>query len=189
MAHEELIMKVAKPLKVFDKHVGVRAMGDRCPWKEGPSQVNNFYKGCLKLVEWGELENCKGFFRVNSKSDYKEHSQQLSRGIAEFLRLSNLDVTVHREKTISKIGYRADAIIFLKKQNKGRVFFLEICVKENFKFLNSKVNFLLSWNGATRYLSDLFGVNVPFFDIVTDGLEHPETINLKTFLEDVRDGK
>ena len=184
MAHEELVYKYAEMLRVFDKHTGAEAL-PKSPWRKGTSTINNFYKACVNLAADGKLEQCDGFFRVNyCKADWNNpHTQQVSKCVAALL---STGAEVYREILVSTIGTRPDAIALVRKGGKGRCCILEVCLTETAEYLESKINAWHGWKGAEKYLSELFGIKIPFFDIVVHGLTHPKAIPYEEFMKEVK---
>lgn len=169
MAHEEVVMELMNQLVIADKHTIGDLMAHKGLWTAGTSAVNNSYKALNTLVDAGKLERGDGYFRLpGCKSEYQEHSQLLTKSLAEILKL-NHQTKIFREKTISEIGLRPDALVLLTKGNQALCFILEVCHNEFPEFLTQKVHAWRSWENALQFLSQLFEIKVTAFDIVVAG--------------------
>ena len=141
----------------------------------------NAQKKLNELVALGKLEKGNGFYRVpDCKSEYKEHSQLITKALAEVLKLE-VQSTIFREITIPEVGLRPDAICLLIKDNRGLCLILEVCNNETPEYLQSKINVWDNWQGATEYLSNLFGYKIPHYEII------PITVldGFKSYLEEI----
>jgi hypothetical protein len=186
MAHEETIYGIMEALRICDKHTGGDIMAARGIWTKGTSSVNNFYKGSNTLVDAGKLVKGDGYFKMpDCKSEYKEHSQLLTKALAEILKL-NYQSQVLREPTLTDVGLRPDAILFLANGNKGLCFILEVCNNESPEYLNQKINAWRSFEGAKDYLSQLFETEIKAFDIVVSGdISTEGTFEFNQYLKEV----
>jgi hypothetical protein len=178
MAHEDTIYAVMESLVIADKHVIGDIMAHKGLWTKGTSAVNNSYKALNCLVDSGKLVKGDGYFKLpDCKSDYKEHSQLLSKALAEIIKF-NPTCKIFREHTITEKGLRPDGIVLLTRDDQACCFILEVCNNESEDYLTQKINTWNAWDGANKYLSDLFGEDIPFFQIVVSD-------NLKTFMEEL----
>ncbi|MHC1743943.1 MAG: hypothetical protein AB9873_13045 [Syntrophobacteraceae bacterium] len=165
MANIGAIEEIMRKLVIADKHVIGEIMAGRGVWKAGTSAVNNSYKDLVKLVELGRLEKCDGFFRlVGCRSDYKEHAQLLTQYLANIIK--SYQCVIYREHEVKPISLRSDAIVLLIKENKGRCLVVEVVNQETQQYLNQKRE-AWKWDGATEYLSGLFGYRIPYFEFLT----------------------
>ncbi len=187
MAHEETIYNIMLRLVIACKHIVGDIAASWGIWSQGPSTTNNSYKGLNYLVDSGKLVKGNGFYKLpDCKSEYKEHSQLLTKAIAEILKIER-HAQIFREHSIEEKGLRPDAIVFLTRNNKGLCFFLEICNNETPEYLQSKINTLKHWPEATDYLSSLFKTKIKEFDIVVAGdLTSDDAIEFDTFLQEVK---
>jgi hypothetical protein len=166
VANIDAIEEIMRQLVIADKHTIGEIMAHRGVWKAGISAVNNSYKELVKLVELGRLEKGDGFFRLpGCRSEYQEHSQLLSKCLANIIK--SYQSVIHREHEVKPLGLRADAIVLLIKENMGRCLIVEVVNNETKEYLNQKRQ-AWKWDGATKYLSELFGYRIPYFEFVTN---------------------
>lgn len=177
MAHEETIFELMEGLVIADKHIIGDLMAHKNIWTAGTSSINNSYKALNNLVDAGKLEKGdSSYFRLKGcKSNYCEHAQLLTKALADILKF-NYTTKIFREHTIAEKGLRPDSLILLTRVNEGICFVLEVCNNETPEYLQQKINTWNAWDGATEYLSQLFGVKIPHFDIV-------KSDDLKTYME------
>jgi len=187
MAHEETIYEMMQRLVIADKHIVGDVAASWGIWSEGTSTVNNSYKGLNYLVDAGKLIKGNGFYKLlDCKSEYKEHSQLLTKAIAEILKIER-HAQIFREHNIEEKGLRPDAIVFLTRNSKGLCFFLEVCNNETPEYLQAKINTIKHWPEAKDYLSNLFKTKIKEFDIVVSGnLLSDDAIGFNTFLEEFK---
>ena len=188
MAHEDTILQIMEILKIADKHSIGDIMASKGIWAPGTSANNNSYKGLFVLSEQKRLFRGDGFFRtMECKSSYGEHARILTAVLTEILKIQVINPVICREITIPEIGLRPDAICLITKDNHGLCFILEVCNNETKQYLQSKVNAWRGWEGATGYLSRLFGYNIPFFDFVISGdVVLDGTYQFQTYIEEVK---
>jgi hypothetical protein len=186
MAYEEEVFSLMSHLVISDKHVISSLMSHR--WQEGASSVNNAYKALTNLVGMGKLEKGDGFFRLHGcKSEYKEHAQLLTQALARIIKL-NLPYKIYREHTIQSVSLRPDAIVLIHKKPKGLCFILEVVNYETEEYLTKKINAWAHWEKGLWYLSGLFGIEIPCFDIVVAGTDLKAQFQFKKYLEEVANG-
>lgn len=165
MAHEKIIMELMEALRIADKHIVGKIMARRGHWKAGSSATNNSYKVLSELVELKQLEKRAGYFRLpGCKSEYQEHARLLTEVLAELL-IRYPESVIHREHLIREVGLRPDAICLLRNRGRGACLILEVKNTESEQYLESKLNVWRHWEGAPRYLAELFGRPIPWFDI------------------------
>ncbi len=176
MPHEETIYGLMESLVIASKHVVGDIMAHKGIWTAGTSSVNNSYKALNSLVDLGKLEKGDHYFRIKGcKSEYAEHAQLLTKTLADIIKF-NYTAKIFREHTIAEKGLRPDALVLLSRLNEGLCLVLEVCNNETAEYLNQKINTWNNWEGATDYLSELFQVCIPHFNIITSN-------ELKHFLE------
>ncbi|WP_041584966.1 hypothetical protein [Syntrophus aciditrophicus] len=171
MAHEEEILTIMESLKIADKHTVGDIMASKGIWNAGTSAVNNTYKALNALVDLGKLEKGNGYFRVKGcRSEYKGHAQELTKALAEILKLNHKN-HILREVEIKEVGLRSDAIVLMLKGDELLCFVLEVANNETEEYLKQKVNAWVLWEDAEKKLSELFGTKVEQFDIVVKGMD------------------
>lgn len=170
MTHTELIQRLMDSLVITDEMTVGEIMATKVGWTAGHSARVQAAKHLKKLEGEGYVERCKGFWRLAgaSKSDYKEHAQILTKALAEILKLP-FQTTVQREVTIPQIGLRPDAICLITKDNQALCLILEAVHEETAEYLAMKVNAWHNWPEATQYLSNLFKIRIPHFDLTVAG--------------------
>jgi hypothetical protein len=181
-----MIYGLMESLIIADKHTIGDLMAHKGLWTAGTSSVNNSYKALNLLVDSGKLVKGDGYFKLPAcKSEYKEHAQLLTKALVEILKL-NYQTKIYREVTLSEIGLRPDALVFLTKNNQCLCFILEVCNNEFPEFLQQKVNVWRQWNCALEALSQFFNTKIKAFDIVVSGdITAEGTFNFNQYLEEV----
>lgn len=174
-------------LVIADKHIVGDVAASWGIWSEGTSTINNSYKGLNYLVDAGKLVKGNGFYKLpDCRSEYKEHSQLLTKAIAEILKVER-HAQIFREHSIKEKALRPDAIIFLTHDSKGICFFLEVCNNEKPEYLQAKMNAIKNWPEAKEYLSNLFKTKINEFDIVLAGdLISDDAIAFNIYIEEVK---
>lgn len=187
MAHDETIYGLMESLVIADKHIVGDIMAKKGIWTAGTSTINNSYKALNLLADGGKLIKGTGFYKLpDCKSEYKEHSQLLTKAIAEILKIER-HAQIFREHSIEEKGLRPDAIVLLTHDSKGLCFFLEVCNNETPEYLQAKINTIKHWPEAKEYLSNLFKTKIKEFDIVVSGnLLSDDAIAFNTFIEEVK---
>lgn len=182
MAYEDILMGYMLKLSVANKH-DIAELVDEY-WTEGVSRTNNVYKALSKNVAMGRLVKGDGYFKLpDCKSEYKEHARLLTKALVEILKLK-LETKIHREHTIPEIGLRPDSIVLLTKEDKNLCFILEVVNNETEEYLRQKVHALRHWEGALDYLSSLFNIKIPAFDIVVAGSVIENTFEFNSYLKE-----
>lgn len=189
MAHEEMVMELMDSLVIADKHIIGDLMAHKGLWNAGTSSVNNSYKVLCGLTDQDKLVKGNGYFKLpNCDSEYKEHSQLLTRALADILKL-NLSAQVIREPSIKEVGLRPDALVFLTKDERGLCIVLEVCNNEFPEYLIQKINVWKNWKGAKEKLSELFNTPIQDFDFVVSGDFEAEAFELQSYLKEVMNEK
>lgn len=166
MSHEETIYQLMESLVISDKQTIGDIQASKGLWSPGPSAVNNSYKALCNLSDLGKLTKGDGYFKLpDCRSEYKEHAQLITKALAEILKL-DVQSTIKREVVISEVGLRPDAIVLITKDNHGICLILEVCNNETPEYLQSKINVWESWQGDTQFLSRLFGIKIPHYEVV-----------------------
>ncbi|MFA5823207.1 MAG: hypothetical protein WC853_09045 [Thermodesulfovibrionales bacterium] len=181
MAHEEVVYQLMESLAIASKQEIGDIMATKKIWTAGPSTFNNSYKALCALTDIGKLIKGDGYFKLPScKSEYKEHSQLITKALAEVLKLE-VQSTIFREITIPEVGLRPDAICLLTKNNQGYCMILEVCNNETPEYLQSKINVWDNWQGDAQFLSQLFKYKIPHYEVV------PVTVldGFKDYLQEV----
>lgn len=182
MAYEAEVLAILETLVIADKHVIASLMRHR--WQEGTSSINNAYKALMTLSAAGKIVKGDGYFKLpDCKSEYKEHSQKLTRCIAEILK-TKIPSQISREPTIPEIGLRPDCLVYMEKNGKGLCWVLEVCRKEKEEYLIQKITAWKAWDKATEFLSTNFNARIPVFDIVVEGLVVDRTFEFYSYLKE-----
>jgi len=172
VANDDVIGKVAR--KVFN-----------LKWKEGLSARNQAHKILDELALTNKIIKGKGFYAVNEyRGEFKEHDKLVTNSMAELI-LLKLPITVYREVS-APIGIRSDIITLIKKDGEALCAVIEVANNETPEYLNQKVVAWKNWKEANIHLSNLFGINIPCFSIVTHGINHPDTMSFESFIEEVQ---
>lgn len=167
MAHEQEVLKAMERLEIADKHLIGEIMSVQVGWQKGVSATNQAYKALSSLAELGKIEKHKGYFRLpGCKSEFGEHSRLITKAIAEML-INYPDSIIYREHFIPEIGLRPDAIVLLIKGRNGFCFVLEVMNNETLQEVERKIRVWQQWDGASRYLSSLFKMRIPHYEIIT----------------------
>lgn len=166
MEPRDEILSVMEALKIADTKTIGEIMSARGKWKAGNSSTVNSHKALVALAELGKLERGKGFFRVGTQSEWKEHSKLLTKYLAKIL-AEYPETIVYREHFIQEVGLRPDAICLIRNGQKAACIILEVMLNETDEYLTQKINTWNQWQGATEYLSKLFGYKIPSYQIRT----------------------
>jgi hypothetical protein len=144
-------------------------------------------KNLNEFVSLGHLERGNGYYRIpGCQSEYGDHARLLTQALAELLKL-NLQITIYREHSIPECGLRPDAICLINKDNLGLCFILEVLCNESHEYFLQKINTWKHWQGANKYLSDLFSVEIPHFAVVAVGkCYEPSVIPFEELLREVQ---
>jgi hypothetical protein len=175
-----LVREVLEALKISDALTVGEILHAKGVYTTPQSARVNGQKQLNLLADQGAIERVGGFYRtLGCKSEYKEHSQLITKTLAEVLKLE-VQSTIFREITIPEVGLRPDAICLITKDNQGLCLILEVCNNETPEYLQSKINVWENWTGDTQFLSQLFKYNIPHYEII------PVTVldGFKSFLEE-----
>ncbi len=100
MAHEPQVLELMNILKVADDKTIGEIMAYRKIWTAGQSARNQSNRAMKELADTGKLERCDGFYRTDSKSEYKEHAKLLTNTLARIL-MTPYNPIIYREKTFN----------------------------------------------------------------------------------------
>lgn len=184
-------LKIRKLIEIFkvanDDIIGnVARLIYNLNWKEGLSARNQAHKYFDELALTNQIIKGKGFYAVKGyQGEFKEHDRLLSKLIARLLCLK-LPITVHREMSFPIIGIRTDLVVLIGKNGKAICVVIEVANNETPAYLNQKITAWKHWSEATQHLSNLFGVTIPHFSIVTHGISHPLAVDFEKFIEEVQ---
>lgn len=155
-----------RKVKISDSKTIGKIMSAWGYYKLGGSAQVNAHKALMYHTELKNLERCDGFWRTpGCKSEFKDHARFLTSLLADYLS-KYPDSIIFREHFISEIGLRADAIILLVKDGKGKCIILEAMVNETEDYLTQKKNVWKQWDGAIEHLSRLFGYHIKSFQVI-----------------------
>jgi hypothetical protein len=182
VAHEDTVLLIMQQLRIAsDKDVG-EVMAHRGIWTTGKSPRNQSNRAMKELTDLGKLERGNGFYRIpGCKSEYADHARLLTASLVKILTLPHHAI-IHREYTFPN-GLRSDAVVLLKKENKGICFILEVCHTETHEYLEGKKNEWLRSVTAKDELSNLFGYRVRSFGFVVEGKEVGWAVPLNTLIQ------
>jgi hypothetical protein len=174
-------------LKISDDKTIGEIMSSRGYWTAGTSARNNSFKILKSLADQKFIRKGRGYFAtLDCKSNFGEHARLLTQALAQIIIAT--PVTIFREHTISEIGLRPDAVCLVTKNNRGLCFILEVLHNETPEYFKQKLSTWKTWGGATRYLSQLFGYEIPHFSVITagQGLLFDETLTLDDLLKELK---
>jgi hypothetical protein len=133
------------------------------------------------LVGLGKIKRGKGFYStLDYEGEFKEHDQEITRCIAELLKL-NYPISIYRERSL-RGGIRPDIIGLIGKEGKALCFIVEVCISEEDSYLEKK---LIFWKHHNP-LEEVFGFNIPHFSLVVHGKTHPEMLDFENFIKLIR---
>jgi hypothetical protein len=179
------VKRIINSTKIIDAKSGGEILFKQGHYSTPQSGRTHFQKHANNLAALGKIERCDGFYRtLGCKSEYGEHARLLTSCLAEILKLP-LTAHIYREVSFS-IGTRADAVVLLKKNDKGLCFVLEVAHNETHEYLQRKLNAWRNWKEATKALSELFGIPVPNFGFVVEGMHLSGATQLQKLLEEIR---
>lgn len=161
---KEKVLKIMQTIKIADSKTVGGIMSAWGVWKAGNSATVNSHKALTYHAEMKNIEKCDGFWRVDSKSEWKEHAQKLTGKIANIL-INYPESIIKREHFIKEVGLRADAICLFIQDGKGKCVIYEVMINETDEYLKQKINTWNQWEEATEYLSRLFGYHIPNFEV------------------------
>jgi hypothetical protein len=190
MAYDSLVLEVMEALKIADDKIIGEIMSSRGYWTAGISARNNSLKILKSLADQKLIKKGRGYFStLDCKSEYGQdsHSRLLTQALARIL-IACPNATIFREHTISEVGLRPDAVCMIAKGNQALCFVLEVLHNETTEYFKQKLSTWRTWTGATDYLSQLFGYEIPCFSVVTAGqqLLFDETLTLDNLLEELK---
>lgn len=162
---KEKVFELIKMLGVSDTKTIGRVMLAWGIWSTENSATVNSHKALVKLSELNKIERCNGFWRLNSKSEYGDHAKAITEKLADIV-IQYPQSIIYREHEIKEVGLRPDALILKVDGNKGKCEILEVRINEPDRYYKQKVNTWNQWQGATEYLSSLFGFRIKSFKIV-----------------------
>jgi hypothetical protein len=173
MAYAEEVSSLLSILKVADDKTIGEIMSSRGHWTAGTSARNNSFKILKSLADQQLIRKGKGYFStLDCRSDYGTHARLLTQALAQIIKLTTVNHQIFREHLITEKGLRPDAICLITKDNQGLCFILEVVHNETPEYFKQKVSTWRTWTGATQYLSQLFGYEIPHFAVITqDDLE------------------
>lgn len=183
-------LKIRKLIEIFkvanDDIIGnVARLIYNLNWKEGLSARNQAHKYLDELALTNQIIKGKGFYAVKGyQGEFKEHDRILTKLIARLLCLK-LPTTVHREVSFP-IGIRSDLVVLIGKKERAINAVIEAASTETLAYLAQKLIAWEHWSEATQHLSNLFGVTIPHFSIVTHGISHPLAVDFEKFIEEVQ---
>jgi len=115
-----------------------------------------------------QLIQGKGHFKIPScKANWDNaHVRLLSEVIVTIIKTFPDSVIFREHYVPAPLDRRADALVLVKKDNKGLCLLLEVVHEEKEEYLKGKIRSWRDWND-TEYLSNLFKVKIPNFEIIT----------------------
>ena len=163
---KEKILKIMEKIKVADSKTVGKIMAGWGIWKEGNSATVNTHKALTYHAEMKNIEKCDGFWRMpDCKSEYQEHAKKLTEYLAGILK-DYPDSLIYREHHIKEVGLRPDALVLKINGDKGKCLIIEVMINETAEYISQKRNTWNQWQGATEYLSRLFGYKIPNYSFV-----------------------
>ncbi len=161
------VLEIMQSLKIADSKSLGEILLARNVYSTLQSARVNAQKKLNELVAQGALEKGAGYYRViGNRSEFHDHSRFLTKLLAELYKLPDIEPRIFREHVIDEVGLRPDAICVLIKHNRGVCLILEAILNEPEKYLEMKRTTWTHWEGATDYLSKLFGYKIPHYEIV-----------------------
>ncbi|MFZ0931693.1 MAG: hypothetical protein WAN11_24050 [Syntrophobacteraceae bacterium] len=166
MAHEPEVLRVMDTLRVSDRQPVGEIMAVRVGWQRGISAANQAFKALSNLAAIGKIEKHRGFFRMpGCTSDYGIHARLITQAVSEIL-ICYPDSVIFREHSIP-IGLRPDSICLLRQGQSAFCMVLEVMNNETQEEVERKIRAWEQWKEATSYLSSLFKVRIPHYEIIT----------------------
>lgn len=119
--------------------------------------------GTLKAEKIGR----RTVYMLPHLTGYTEHDELITDAIVQLM--MRWDVSVVREKRIPDIALQPDAICYVTSNRHACILIVEAINTETQAYFQQKKTVWERWSGALEYLSNLFGVKVPFYHLVTHG--------------------
>jgi hypothetical protein len=171
MAHDDLILQFLLNLKkatIADIATPHHALGHSKSLQSSKTTVGRALNGA---VDRGELKEEKidgrSVFMLPHLTGYSDHDKLLTEALVMILCLYSAKIV--REKIIEHVALRPDAIVCVQRTGFACVLIIEAVSTENSQFFNTKRQVWDNWLGSKEYLSNLFGLNVKYFHLVTHG--------------------
>ncbi len=165
MPHEDEAMEEMEMLHLARaKHIG-DDLADKVGWTPGQSATVQAGRALDNLVGLGKLKKEKGWYMIPTcKAKPGEHAELLTEHLIQIRK--KFTARIVREHFIEEISLRPDSLVLLMSKDRGFCFVLEIVNHETEEYLQGKMNVWKNWQGATQYLSELFGYKVPHFEFI-----------------------
>ncbi len=127
----------------------------------------------VKLEKIGK----RGVYMLPNLTGFRNHDEMLTKAFVELWK--HWDVDIRREMLVEQVGLRPDGICLVKNGDKKSCLIIEAVNFENEIYFNQKKSTWEGWAGAKEFLSELFGVKIPYFHLITYGREMPNSITLE----------
>ncbi len=167
MAHEEKFKKYVEWLEVFTaKQFAKVAHSD-----DIGSNINSAQAiGSRHLkpeVQMGRLKKTGSVYHKPNLTGTGKHALMITD--ATVMVVSKFDAVVFREHRIKEVALQPDLMILAKDGNRRCILIVEIMNKETEVYYKQKKSTWGGWKDSIYYLSNLFGVDVPYFHLCTFG--------------------
>lgn len=137
----------------------------------------HFQRQANDLAAEGKIERIVrpegGFYRaVGCTSTYEldSHAWHLTEALVKVYSIKSITTVGYREINVP-IGFRADALVFVQRENRGLCFVLEVAHHETHDYLKRKVDAWKKWKGAKDFLSEKFNRPIGSYGFVVAGKE------------------
>lgn len=190
MANEDFIRQLAFNFCKFTS----RALGEVLVARELAGNVasgDTLARRVLKDMEaMGELKiekhGMKGVYMLPKLTGYSEHDEIITDALVKIG--SRYDFVAMRERFVAQVSMRPDVIVRVDHCGKICILVVEAINHETESYFQSKKNTWEKWNDSREFLSETFGVKVPFFHLVTHEKKMGDTLTLSealTLMEDI----
>jgi len=169
MAHEELTTQIIDWLKVFTmKQAGKVAHARGVGSSVGSAQAI-LSRNIKPMVELGQLNKDGSVYTLPGLTGTGEHALKITDAIIEVV--SRWDADVRREHRIKEVALQPDVMMLVRNGERKCCLIIEVMQTETEQYFAQKKSTWEGWKDNNYYLSGLFGVEVPYFHLVTYGKE------------------
>jgi hypothetical protein len=166
MAREDEIHKLTQDVKVFTTKDLATINFQKGYWGTFQSSLTRTNELLKAFAETGKVIKSGTYWHTPEyRGEYKEHDQLITQNIVE-LHKPEINPILKREVSFS-CGLRSDITALLVKGNKARCAIIEVDLSETIEYLTGKFNQWTAWKDARSALSQLFGFEIPTFDLVS----------------------
>lgn len=183
MAQEELKNNIIQQLKVFSMAQLATVAHEKHEIGSSIQSAKAILSRHIKpMVEMGELKKTGAVYHLPHLKGTGEHAMKTTDVAVELLRHWS-DVTLFRERRIHEVSMQPDLMAHIKDGERSCILIVETMINETENYFQSKRSTWEGWAGATEFLTELFGVKVPYFHLCTYGKSVTNVLTLADAIE------